>query len=55
VDEIPELSAELREVAKQIPIVITWVYDSVFVPLHQLLQILVEGAECEGLIPRAGD
>jgi len=55
VNEVPELSPELREAAKQIPVVITLVYDSVFVPVHQLLQILVEGAEREGLVSRAGD
>jgi hypothetical protein len=55
VNEVPELSPELREAAKQIPIVITWLYDSVFAPVHQLLQILVEAAEREGLICGAGD
>jgi len=34
---------------------ITSLYDSVFAPVHQLLQILVEAAEREGLISRAGE
>jgi hypothetical protein len=54
-NEMWELSPELREAAAQIPLVIGLIYDSVFTPLQQLLQVLVEAAEREGLICGAGD
>lgn len=50
-NDMPEFSPEVEEAARQMLVVISRFYESVFSSLSQLLQAWIEAAEREGLIP----